>query len=71
MKGCHVGWDGNLQGLGDGQGGSLLCQYAPSNMEVGDSDLTFSGSWGGGFVMVVVGAQQCLLGGGWAIDMGE
>ena len=28
MKGCHVGGDGYLQGLGDGQGGSLLCQYA-------------------------------------------
>ena len=25
-KGCHIGWDGYLQGLRDSQRGSLLCQ---------------------------------------------
>ena len=44
MKGCHVGKDSNLQGLRDGQGGSLLCLYTPSAMGGEDSRSTSSGS---------------------------
>ena len=70
MKGCHVGGDGNLKGLRDTQGESLLCWYAPSAMGAEDSGWTFLGSWGDGLDMVGVGAWQCLLAGCWTIDVG-
>ena len=71
MKGCHVGGSSNLQGLRDGQGGSLLCLYAPSAMGVEDSRSTSSDFCGGGLHMVTVGVSQCLLTGGWAINIAE
>ena len=43
----------------------------PSLPGVEGLGLTFSDSWGGGLDMVAVGAWQCLLDGGWAVDMGE
>ena len=54
-KGCHVGRDGNLQGLRDGEEKSLLCLHTPSAGGVEDSGSTFSGSCGGGLDMVVGG----------------
>ena len=70
-NGCHVGRDGNLQSLRNGQGGGLLCLCTPSATEVEDSGSALSVSWEGGFEKVVVGVHQCLFIGGGAIGMAE
>ena len=45
MKGCHVSRDGDLQGLRNGQRGSLLCLQAPLSHRHWGSWLTSSDSW--------------------------
>ena len=63
--------DGYIQGLKDGQGGSLLCQNASLSCESKDLGLTSLGSWGDGLDTVAVGAWWYLFEGGRAVDMGE
>ena len=43
MKGCHVRWDGDLQGLRNGQRGSLLCLCGTDTR---GSEPVLSDAWG-------------------------
>ena len=70
-KGCHVGRDGDLQGLRTGQRGSLLCQCIPLSHQ-------WQGFWistfrflGCGLDTVAGTAHWCLLAGGRAIGRDE
>ena len=70
-KGCHVGGDSNLQGLRDGQGGSLLYMHATLSYGSRGFWVNLFRLLRGGLDMVVAGAHQHLLTGGWAIGAEE
>ena len=57
MKGCHVGQDGDLQGLRNGQRGGLLCLCTPSTTDARGSAPVLSDSWADGWVTVAVAAH--------------
>ena len=60
-KGCHVGWDGDLQGLRNGQRGDLLCLCTPSATDARGSRPTLSDSRGGALDTFTVAAHWHLL----------
>ena len=63
MKGCNFSRDGDLQGLRNGQRGSLLCCTPPQQETPGALGQHVQ-ALGGGLAMVAVAACQCLLVGG-------